>query len=234
LQQIAKEDSAAGIEQVGGELLRHIEEVRNEKKKDLQSKLIQALEERDKAAKEQEMAIKERDEARKERDRAVTKLVRVSSETDTLKLQLRLLEAENKRLDRERVALLQAERDALKLELNQKENELHSVKSELDGLQMIYSLHKSLSQEKVLKSHFATTLDDFEDVLKKREHELRLAQRENFKLARQIMTIDKERDDLYIRVCELEKNLNSPVPQTNRSINSRLSAQSPTFQGSVV
>ena len=74
MQQLANENTATGIEHVGSELLRHIEEVKNEKKKGINADLMQAVKERDRAAEERERAIRERDEARKERDRAVNKV----------------------------------------------------------------------------------------------------------------------------------------------------------------
>ncbi|XP_062523995.1 mirror-image polydactyly gene 1 protein-like [Corticium candelabrum] len=242
LRQLNQAKTANSIEEVGSELLKHIEEENKKKRKDLDTQLREtrrerdmAVEARDRAVEDRSTALRERDVAIFERDTAVSKLSRLASENEVMKLQLRHMEAERRKFDFTKARDLQAQVECQKTEIIALEEKLMAAQSELQTLGVIYSLHKSLSQEQVLKNQFTGTLDDFERCLKQREVDILTAQRQNQDLARRFDMCQKERNELHLKVQELERTKfhRSPAPGSSKLKLNRF-AQSPTFQGSVV
>ena len=67
---------------------------------------------------------------------------------------------------------------------------------------MIFSLHKSLSQEKNLRDQFNNTLGDIEEQLKERDGLVDRAQMDNNKLLAQLKAVHDEKQKMAM---ELEK-----------------------------
>lgn len=89
---------------------------------------------------------------------------------------------------------------------------------------LLHSLHKSLSQEKELKNQFSTSMDDFEQCLRKRESEVMLAQEENRLLAARVEQIKMERNEIATNYDELQRGYKKLAEQ-NRMLNRYIERQ---------
>ncbi|XP_065845425.1 mirror-image polydactyly gene 1 protein-like [Oscarella lobularis] len=207
LSELSRADSATSIDQCGETILRAIERAKGRRD----------------AKNEQDVHL-QLERAVLERDRALAQVDRLSRDNRELRTHLQRLEEENSSLDPFRMQCMQTQLETVALERDVLHDQNIQLQEELENLRTIYSLHKSLSQEKELKNQFSTSMDDFEQCLRKRESEVMLAQEENRLLAARVEQIKMERNEIATNYDELQRGYKKLAEQ-NRMLNRYIERQ---------
>eukprot|EP00118_Oscarella_pearsei_P007367 m.35682 g.35682 ORF g.35682 m.35682 type:complete len:240 (+) comp32165_c0_seq3:81-800(+) len=191
LSKLSDANSATGIESCGEMILEAIAKAKTRRET--------------RSSQEIHSSMVDLERALAERDRALKQVDTLEDENDYLRGRVEHLQQENALSDQFMVQSLQARLETVELERSIIQDQYDELKTEIGTLRAIYSLHKSLSQEKELKTQFSTSLDDFEGCLRKRENEVFLAQQENRKLAQSLEKATYERNQIALDYADLQR-----------------------------
>lgn len=81
---------------------------------------------------------------------------------------------------------------------------------------LVFSLHKSLSQEQGLRDQFNATMDNFEDKLRAKEGELQLAQRTYDEAVAKVNALVREKSVIALQLQETLLQLNEEKTRADK------------------